>query len=175
MRGNFLERQAVAAVQDERRHGAGRKFGQRSLEQLDALLGFGLHRRVLRRQRLHVRKYVENIERLGALGAAQTMLIKNVVCQGEYVRLGHPDRFMVPDPDEAQENLLDEISSVRGVTHACQKEASEPLAVLGGNGNDECLFLLGVQRLCLSRAHGCPVLGCSTRETGYPQRTAAAS
>jgi len=66
--GDLLERKAIAAVQDECRLGSGREQTQGPLELLDALLGLGLSRWIVLRDRLHFGEHIENVDRFRLSG-----------------------------------------------------------------------------------------------------------
>lgn len=94
---------------------------------------------------MYFRQHIEDVEDLGALGPAQPMLVEHVVCEGEHVRLGHTDGFVIRDAKQAQEDFLNQVGRIRGIAYPSKQEASQPLTVLGGNGDNECLLFVGVQ------------------------------
>src|SRR5690348_18143220 len=114
------------------------------LELLHTLPGFRHLRRVLVGNHLYLRQHIENVNVMVTLGSAQPVLVKDVIREGEYIGLRHPNRLHISYSQEPKEDFLDEVGRIRRISYASEQKAPQPLAVLSGASDDESLLLLGV-------------------------------
>src|ERR1700722_2145257 len=109
-----------------------RELTQGALELLHPLGGIRLIGRIAVWRTLDFPEDIENVNRLGLPRPAQPMLIEHVIRQRKYIGLWHTDRFVIRDPDQSEEDLLQEVGRIRSIAHTRKQEPPQALAVLGG-------------------------------------------
>lgn len=134
---DFFDREAGKPVKQQCGRVFRWQFVQGSLQALQSLVCLGGGGRVVARCKLELSEELGDVDGLRSIRFTQGVLVYDMACHSEQVRLRAADDLVLGDAHEAKEYFLGEIGHVGGVSGAAGYEAAQAVAVLGSQGGYE--------------------------------------